>query len=197
MNDTPASHKITFGAGFARRLLAHILDFIYMILLYIISAIPAMMILAVLERVGRVEGGWLERMEDSSSLYDNLTEIMVFIAYHTISEGMHGSTLGKALCRIRVISMTGTPCSMRAALIRSLGFYVDALFFGLVGYLKMSNSPLNRRHGDVWAKSLVVHTRNIAGHHQRSISEFFLGLLLSTMVTVLIVMTYYIWQGMR
>ena len=43
---------------------------------------------------------------------------------------------------------------------RSLGYYVDGLFFGLVGWTSMSRSPTKQRLGDKWAGTVVVHNRS-------------------------------------
>jgi uncharacterized RDD family membrane protein YckC len=77
------------------------------------------------------------------------------VFYHTVMEGMCGSTIGKRLLGLVVISSDGKPVSLRAALGRSFAFYVDGLFFGLPAYDSME-PPLQQRLGDKWCGTLVV-----------------------------------------
>jgi uncharacterized RDD family membrane protein YckC len=76
-------------------------------------------------------------------------------AYHTLCEGLHGSTLGKLLLKMVVVQENGTPCRLRAAAIRSLAYFIDGIFFGLVGYLAMKKTPQEQRYGDEWAHTIV------------------------------------------
>jgi hypothetical protein len=69
------------------------------------------------------------------------------------------------------------PSSMYGALIRSLAYYIDALFFGLIGYISMSESPLNQRYGDVWGKTVVVKVKEVSPDSLRSQNYFIFGLL--------------------
>jgi uncharacterized RDD family membrane protein YckC len=98
--------------------------------------------------------------------------------YHLFCEGIHGATLGKLICGLRVISSSTRPCSMKASLIRGLGWFIDALVFGLVGYTSMSKTPLKQRYGDVWAKTVVVKTRSLPPSAKRQTGYFLIGLLL-------------------
>ena len=44
---------------------------------------------------------------------------------------------------------------------RNLAYYVDSLFFGLVAYQKMSESPKRQRIGDHWGRTMVVRLAEI------------------------------------
>jgi len=61
------------------------------------------------------------------------------------------------------------------AIQRSLAYYWDALFFGLVGYNSMQQSPLNQRYGDVWAKTVVVRAATVPRSAVRPGWVFLLG----------------------
>jgi uncharacterized RDD family membrane protein YckC len=103
------------------------------------------------------------------------------LAYHVIGASVHGSTLGKRLLSIVVVQEDGTPCKFGAALIRELGYFVDALFFGLIGYLSMQKSVKEQRHGDEWASTIVCKRSSVAPEHLRSEGRFVLALMLSMM----------------
>lgn len=67
---------------------------------------------------------------------------------------------------------------MRGAFIRSGAFYIDGLFFGLIGYSCMKHSRLNQRYGDIWAKTVVVKVAELPAESQDTkVSDFVLGFL--------------------
>jgi uncharacterized RDD family membrane protein YckC len=74
------------------------------------------------------------------------------IAYQAICEGVHGSSLGKLVLSMVVVQEDGSPCRLGSAVIRSFAYVIDGLFFGLIGYAAMQNSPQEQRHGDEWAQ---------------------------------------------
>jgi uncharacterized RDD family membrane protein YckC len=87
---------------------------------------------------------------------DFLAGMLGSLAMHTLSEGLHGSTIGKRLCGLTVVMVGGGRPTLGAALKRSLAFLWDTLFFGLIAAQRMSQSPLSQRYGDVWANTQVV-----------------------------------------
>ncbi|MGH9557492.1 MAG: RDD family protein [Terriglobales bacterium] len=100
------------------------------------------------------------RLAGSSPL-NFLVGFLGFVAYHTVCEGLHGSSLGKFLLGQVVVTDQVRPCGLRAALIRSLAYLVDILFFGLVGYLAMRRTRLQKRHGDNWAGTFVARRSQV------------------------------------
>jgi uncharacterized RDD family membrane protein YckC len=82
--------------------------------------------------------------------------------YHTLAEGIGGATVGKLVLGLRVRrSYDLAPCGLSAALIRSVTYYLDALFFGLVAHQAMSSSSSNQRYGDQWAETVVVRGASV------------------------------------
>ena len=78
-----------------------------------------------------------------------------------------------------VIKEDGSPCGFRAALIRSLAYYIDALFFGLIGYFAMQKTPQQQRHGDEWAHTIVCKRSAVAAPQLGSMGRFALVFLLA------------------
>ena len=78
------------------------------------------------------------------------------LLYHTLCEGLFGSTAGKYVVGLVVLNDDGTRCTMKAAFKRSLAYFVDALFFGLIAWSQMKDSPEKKRIGDNWAETIVV-----------------------------------------
>jgi len=95
------------------------------------------------------------------------------VLYHTCMEGIHGSSIGKRLFGLTVLSEEGGPCSLRQGWKRSLAFLLDSFFFGMVGYAAASNSPRKQRVGDDWADTVVVRTRSLPAPLRRSGKELF------------------------
>jgi uncharacterized RDD family membrane protein YckC len=83
------------------------------------------------------------------------------LAYHTLSEGLGSTTLGKLMLGLRVRRSDLGPCTVGAALGRSLAYYIDSFFFGLVAYSSMSKSPRQQRLGDKWAHTVVVRSASL------------------------------------
>lgn len=164
-------------AGFWIRALARLIDFLFIMLLSFAVGIFCGLILYFLSASGFIAPGWQHRMRGFSILAMGFS-LLGNILYHFFCEGIHGSTLGKLCCGIRVVRVDGRPSNFKGALIRTLAFYLDGLFFGLVALSSMEKSPLNQRYGDVWGKTAVLKTTEIAPESQRTTNDFLLGLFL-------------------
>jgi uncharacterized RDD family membrane protein YckC len=102
------------------------------------------------------------------------------LAYHTVCEGLHGSTLGKLALKMVVVQENGTPCRVWPAAIRSLAYFVDTIFFGLVGYLAMKKTPQEQRHGDEWAHTIVCRRSDAPPQSLRGGGRFLAVFFLAT-----------------
>jgi uncharacterized RDD family membrane protein YckC len=91
-----------------------------------------------------------------AAVISGLSGIVASIAYHAVSEAMGGRSVGKLALGLVVISEDGTPISGGKAIIRTLAYFIDALFCGLVGYSVMNGSPMKQRLGDKWAHTYVI-----------------------------------------
>jgi uncharacterized RDD family membrane protein YckC len=113
------------------------------------------------------------------------------ILFMTITEGWHGCSPGKLLLGIVVLQEAGRPCTPRQALHRNLAYLIDALFFGAVAAVNMSESPLNQRLGDKWAGTVVVYRRSAPPRSLRSGLRFVtVGLLASLASTAVVALPY-------
>jgi len=84
--------------------------------------------------------------------------IPLIVGYFTLAEGLTGRTLGKAMLRIEVRSVDGTPLGFRRAVVRSLLRLIDELpSFYLFGLALVVISARPQRLGDRAARTLVVH----------------------------------------
>jgi uncharacterized RDD family membrane protein YckC len=109
-------------------------------------------------------------------------------AYHVVGVSVHGSTLGKRILSMVVVQEDGTPCRFGSAIIRELGYFIDALFFGLIGYFAMQKTLKEQRHGDEWAHTVVCNRSSVAPDQLRGGGRFVLGLMLGMMTDAALTM---------
>jgi uncharacterized RDD family membrane protein YckC len=102
-------------------------------------------------------------------------------AYQTICTIVHGSTLGKLLLSLQVLQDDGSPCRPWSAVIRELGYFVDVIFFGFIGYVAMQRNPQHKRLGDTWAHTVVGKYAKVPQESKRGAGRFVLGLTLGIM----------------
>jgi hypothetical protein len=69
---------------------------------------------------------------------------------------------------------------MKQALLRSLAYYFDGLFFGLVAYSSMKQSPLNQRYGDRWAHTVVIRAKELPSGSRTGPEVFVLAFLMGS-----------------
>jgi uncharacterized RDD family membrane protein YckC len=110
------------------------------------------------------------------------------VAYHVICTSIHGSSLGKLALSMVVVQEDGSPCRFGPAVIRELGYFVDALFFGLIGYFAMQKTPQEQRHGDEWAHTVVCKRSSLAPEKLGGTGRFILGLMLALMADAALAM---------
>jgi uncharacterized RDD family membrane protein YckC len=155
--DTPTTEPPGLeGVGFGRRALAHGIDLVVHIVIgAVIGVVATILVLLGAGFRGVSPDAALARLSTTSFL-SFAVALLGGTAMHTLCEGLHGSTLGKRLCGIIVISENGGPSNLLGAIKRNLAYYIDSLFFGLVAYQKMSETPKRQRIGDRWGHTMVV-----------------------------------------
>jgi uncharacterized RDD family membrane protein YckC len=117
-----------------------------------------------------------------------LAVVLGSFAYQTICTSVHGSTLGKRMLSLQVLQDDGSPCRPWSAVIRELGYFVDVLFFGLIGYVAMQRNPQHKRLGDIWARTVVGKASKVPQESRRGTDKFVLGLSLGLMAHVAILL---------
>jgi len=168
---------VTSGAGFWIRVLARFIDIVFGYGIAIFSGCLLGIAVFILQSSGVISSGCIHRFAKASIAQWGL-HMFGGVLYHTVTEGIHGASLGKLVCRLRVIRADGRPSTVPRAFLRSLAFYFDSLVFGAIGYCSMRKSPLNQRYGDVWAKTVVVRTRCVPATAARPAWRFIIGFCL-------------------
>lgn len=161
------------GVGFGRRLCAYLID---LVLHYIVATCAGFFLGLVLGLMSvathQPAAVLISRFTNGPAWPAFLTAIVGALAYHCITEGLHGSTLGKQVLGMVVVQEDGTPCRIGSALVRGLAFYIDSLFFGLVGYMHMQKSNMQQRYGDDWAHTVVCRKSEIKPENLRGTGAF-------------------------
>ena len=156
----PVTAAIASGAGFGIRALARILDIVLANVFGLVVGIFIGITFAILQLLGVISDDWMEKIQ-GIDVVGFVLSILGAFGYHVLCEGIHGSTLGKLICKLQVLNRDGMPCDLKGSFIRGLAWHLDGLIFGLIGYISMQKSPLNQRYGDVWAKTVVVKAQDI------------------------------------
>ncbi|MGO9275845.1 MAG: RDD family protein [Terriglobia bacterium] len=177
---------VIVGAGFWIRALARALDAITNFVVGYLAGLPAGILIVALQAAAIIEPGWQFRLRSNRAPMF-FASLVAALVYNTVCEGFYGATLGKYLCRLRVLTVELKPCGMKAALYRSLAYYFDALFFGLVGYMKMSGTTMEQRYGDHWAGTVVLRSDRVPEASRRGGDRFVGALAIATALSGLVV----------
>jgi uncharacterized RDD family membrane protein YckC len=145
-------HIIPKG-GFWIRLLAFAIDqiIIYIILLLIFFS----GVLAVGLHYSTDKGGYLEQLGEIVTFPYILTLIILTMVYYTYFIGTSGQTIGKLICRLKVVQTNGEPVSYGQAFLRWVGYLVSSIFF-YVGYLWIAIDTNRQGWHDKIADTYVV-----------------------------------------
>src|SRR5579863_1383530 len=175
------------GVSFWPRLLARVIDIAVHYVASLLAGLLFALILAIAAG-GRPPTEVLQRtFQNAFTVF--VAGILGLFAYNVICTSVHGSTLGKLLLSMQVIQDDGSPCRPKSAIIRELGYFVDALFFGLIGYYAMREDPEQKRHGDEWADTIVCKRDKVPSASKRPGTQFLLGLLLGIAADIALLMT--------
>ncbi|HXY10094.1 MAG TPA: RDD family protein [Terriglobales bacterium] len=173
------------GVSFWPRVAARVIDFIVHYLLSLVSGF-LFAVLLLIAAAGHPNPLFIERMR-RTGIAVFVFSLLGSIAYEIICEGLHGSTLGKLALGMTVVQEDGTPCRIKSALIRSFAYLVDALFFGLIGYMAMKGSPQMQRHGDEWANTIVCKRSAVATNNLRRGGRFIVALFFALMLDSILI----------
>jgi uncharacterized RDD family membrane protein YckC len=112
----------------------------------------------------------------ASRWYDYLASGLGSVVYFAVMERMCGATVGKRVLGLVVIRLDGGPIGSRAALGRSLAFYIDGFLFGLPAYDAMK-PPLQQRLGDQWCDTIVTRRSTLPSGSGAAAHSFLVALL--------------------
>jgi uncharacterized RDD family membrane protein YckC len=169
------------GVSFWPRVAARVIDLVVHYLIAICSGILVGTLLVIIASLRHTSARALFGHPHPGGLVLIIFSLLGSVALEAICEGFHGSTLGKLLLSMVVVQEDGTPCRPGSAWIRSFAYFIDSLFFGLVGYFNMQKNPQQQRHGDEWAHTVVCHRSNVAPQNLRIFGQFALAFFFAAM----------------
>lgn len=167
------------GVTFWPRVGARVID---MIVHYIVSFVCGVLfvILLAIASGGHASPIMMEKLQHSGFV-NFVFALLGSFAYHVVFTTLHGSTVGKIALSMVVVQEDGSPCKFKGALIRELGYFVDALFFGIIGYSAMKDTVEQKRHGDTWAHTIVCKRTLISREKLRGADRFVMALIFALM----------------
>jgi uncharacterized RDD family membrane protein YckC len=174
------------GATFWPRFAARLIDFV---LHYFVGFIGGLLFIVLLSLAS---GGhpplWALVRLSRIHIPTFIAALLGFVAYQVICTSVYGSSLGKLILSLQVLQDDGTPCRPKSAVIRELGYFVDALFFGLIAYYSMQEDPQQKRLGDDWAHTVVCKRANVPAESRQVATRFILGLTLGICADIALAM---------
>lgn len=180
------------GVTFWPRLVARVIDLLVHYFVSFLAGLLFVLILAI--AAGGRPPAWVLQRISQIHVASFVAGILGLFAYNVICTSIHGSTLGKLLLRMQVIQDDGSPCRAKSAILRELGYFVDMLFFGVVGYFAMHEDPEQKRVGDGWADTIVCKQEEVPPASKRAGMRFVLGLLLGVAADIALLMTGWLIQ---
>jgi uncharacterized RDD family membrane protein YckC len=141
-------------ATFGRRAAALTIDFFLVGVLFLAVSVGLPML--------AIRWGLLTISDDVNlrfTFFGNWYSVIVLVAYFTLATWLgHGQTVGKRLCRIRVVSLVHDHLTLWHAFERALGYGASALEAGF-GFFQYFIRPDRRTVHDRIAETIVVEER--------------------------------------
>lgn len=172
------------GVSFWPRVAARLIDIVVMTGLGSIAGAIFGVVLVIVATILRQPQAALTAKYHRAGIAVFIFTLLAGVAYHTICEGLHGSTVGKLALKMVVVREDGTECHPFAALKRSVAYFFDALIFGLIGYMVMKKTAQEQRYGDHWAHTIVCKRTAVAPQYLRGGGRFATVLLLAAMANI-------------
>ena len=89
-----------------------------------------------------------------------LPVFLVWFVYFVVVEAINGATLGHKGVYLKVVTIDRRSIGFGQALKRHLLDPVDILIWGIPALISIKNSDKHQRLGDMWAKTIVVDTKD-------------------------------------
>lgn len=172
--------------GWGRRAVARFVDLVFINVFVLISSMIFGVFLALVDTIFGSDYTMQLQFIETGLIESVIYGFLGMTLYTSVCEGFHGSTLGKMIFGIVVLSEDYRKCEFLPALGRGLAMIIDGLFLGLVAALVMGSSPRQRRLGDKLGKTIVVRRDSIPGAWVRPVIHFVLIFLIASLMTVFI-----------
>jgi len=101
--------------------------------------------------------------DEGGKTVDGLLALPVFAVwfiYFVVVEAVNGATLGHNGVYLKVLTIDRAEISFGQAIKRHLLDPIDILMYGIPALIAIKNSDRHQRLGDMWAKTIVVDTKD-------------------------------------
>ena len=160
---TTQNVTITYELANVRdRILAFVIDFILVIVLYYF------LLFSVLAAMQNFNG-----IESLLPFLFYFFPIFLFVSYaFTFEVVLHGQTIGKRMTGLKVVRIDGKEPGLTDYLLRALFYLFDVILcMGVIGALLIGTTARHQRLGDLTAHTTVVRVRSRLPHHLRDLLQ--------------------------
>ena len=151
LSEVPPNNPVTY-AGFWKRTLAFLLDYIVMMLLIIVFSFGLGMMMA--------HNGVDAKADDTMAMFDALMQLVVLLLgwlyFGVMESSRYQATLGKLLIGLKVTDCHGERLSFLRATGRHFGKYLSFLLVG-IGFLMVAFTRRKQGLHDLMAGCLVIN----------------------------------------
>jgi uncharacterized RDD family membrane protein YckC len=101
--------------------------------------------------------------EEGGKTVENLMTlplIAFWFLYIVVVESFFGATFGHQAMSLRVMTLSRKKIELIQALKRHLLDPIDIFFWGIPGIITIKNTDKHQRLGDLWAKTIVIDTKD-------------------------------------
>ena len=175
---------------FGRRALGRILDAIFGQVAGLGAGVMGGLTLGILQAVGFIGAGWVQKLEHLDNNY--FVAFIAGIVGVAVSNALCGASPGKLILGMRVVRVNGQLPSFLNGVVRELGYFLDAFFFGIIGKQAMEASPLKQRQGDRWANTTVVYAKTLPSGVAPSMARLVLGVGFGLFVQALVLAAFFV-----
>jgi uncharacterized RDD family membrane protein YckC len=86
---------------------------------------------------------------------------IIWFIYFIVIETLNGATLGHHCFDLKVVTLERKEIKIAQAIKRHLLDLIDILFYGIPAIIAIKNSDKHQRIGDMWAKTIVIDTKDV------------------------------------
>lgn len=91
----------------------------------------------------------------------NLVPFVIWIITFPVMESFEGQSIGKKICSLKVIKQDASELNLTDCFKRRVLDWVDFALLGLPAIIVSNNTPYRQRLGDLWARTVVVDSREV------------------------------------
>ena len=178
-------------AGIMLQLAAMLLDLGVLVVTWVVAIAATFLLGRIFEASGFLHRGWSNHLGDETTFGEYLLTAG-WIASLLVAQAVAGATPGKLAAGLRIMTTQRGPCTLGAAIMRTIGWFADGMFFGLVGLGAMNRSKLRQRVGDRLAGTVVVPSAKMPLSARRSSEREAGGVLASILVMGVTIVVFYL-----